>query len=122
MTLTCPAPGSARWDRRLTLRAMPLVRAIALGLARAVARDGFDQLPHRLVGPEFGVGLDAFVAFGAHFGLDPLALAEAVPELLDLVDAHRNHAEDFTKKTGPYRARFGSSGGELLRLRAARGG
>src|SRR5262245_56417995 len=78
----------------------------------ALARDRLDELPHRLVGPELRVGVDAAVALGAHLGLDLLALAEAVPELLDLVGAHRNHGgrfykERMRKKRRAARARLG---------------
>src|SRR5688500_4472635 len=56
-------------------------------MAESLGGDGVEQLEHRLVGPVFGILIDAGIAARARGGVHALALAEAVPELLDFLGA-----------------------------------
>src|SRR3990170_8708492 len=62
-------------------------RIVGSWMAESLGGDGVQQLEHRLVGPVFGILVDAGVAARAGGGIHALALAEAVPELLDFLGA-----------------------------------
>src|SRR5262249_36770415 len=62
-----------------------------LFLFLGLAGEHVEQIPHRLVRPVLRVLLDLLLAGGAHRRAHALALAEAAPEILDLLRRHRNH-------------------------------
>src|SRR5213075_498682 len=62
-----------------------------LQLLLHVLRQLVEQIPHRLIRPALRVLLDALVAGRTHRRAHALALAEAAPEILDLLRRHRDH-------------------------------